>query len=126
MPKHYTLTALAAADLRAAKKWSLSRWGKNLTQQYFADLHNAAEYIAHNHATLNEQECLTVNTDLAIHPVREHYIIYVPVAEDHIVIVAFIRQSRDVPAILQKAGYMIQRELKEIQHQLAVGKLVIK
>ena len=126
MPKHYTLTALAAADLRAAKKWSHSRWGKNLTQQYFADLHNAGEYIAQHYASLNEQECLTANTGLAIHPVREHYIVYVPIADDHIVIVAFIRQSRDVPAILQKAGYMIQRELKEIQQQLAAGKLVIK
>ncbi len=126
MPRHYTLTVLAAADLRAAKAWSNSRWGKILTQQYFADLHNAAEYIAQHHASLNEQERLTENVSLAIHPVREHYIIYVPVADDHIVIVAFIRQSRDVPAILQKAGYMIQRELKEIQHQLATGKLIIR
>ena len=126
MPKHYTLTALAAADLRAAKRWSNSRWGKTLTQQYFADLHNAAEYIAQHHASLNEQECLTANASLAIHPVREHYIIYVPVADDHIVIAAFIRQSRDVPEILQKMDYMIRRELKEIQQQLSAGKLVIK
>ena len=126
MPKHYTLTALTAADLRAAKAWSHSHWVKNLTQQYFAALHNAAEYIAQHHASLNEQEYLTANTDLAIHPVREHYIIYVPVADDHIVIVAFIRQSRDVPTILQKAGYMIRRKLKEIQQQLATGRLVIK
>ena len=126
MPKNYTLTELVTADLRAAKVWSDSRWGKNLIQQYFADLHKAAEDIAQHPASLNEQESLTANTGLSIHPVREHYIIYVPVADDHIVIVAFIRQSRDVPAILQKAGYMIRRELKEIQQQLAAGKLVIK
>ena len=101
MPKrrYYTLTATAEADLRAAKVWSRSRWGKNLTKKYFTDLHNAAKYIAQHHASLNEQECLTANTGLAIHPVREHYIVYVPIADDHIVIVAFIRQSRDVPAL---------------------------
>lgn len=126
MPKHYTLTALAASDLRAAKIWSNSRWGKTLTQQYFADIHNCAEYLAKHHDSLNEQECIIANASFAIHPVREHYIIYVPVADDHIVIVAFIRQSRDVHAILQKAGYMIRRELKEIQQNLSIGKIVIK
>ncbi len=121
--KRYTLTTLAAADLRIAKKWSYSRWGKTLTQQYFSDLHSAAEYIAQHHSSIGEQEDLA---GLAIHPVREHYIIYVPVAAEHIVIVAFIRQSRDVPAILQKSAYMIRREVKEIQNKLRAGKRVIK
>jgi low affinity Fe/Cu permease len=52
--------------------------------------------------------------------------VYVPVATEHIVIVTFIRQSRDVPAILKKYDYLIRHELKEIQEQLATGKLVIK
>ncbi len=56
--KHYTLTALAEADLRAAKKWSLSRWGKNLTQHYFSDLHDTAEHIGQHHTSFFIQPSL--------------------------------------------------------------------
>lgn len=124
--KHYTLTALAEADLRAAKAWSLSRWGKKLTQEYFSDLHDAAEYIGQHHASLRVQDNFATDSDLAIYPIREHYIVYFPVAPQHIVMVAFIRQSRDVHAILQRSRYLIRRELKEIQEQLVTGKLVFE
>ncbi len=46
--KKYTLTATAEADLRLAKAWSLSRWDKALTKQYFSDLHEGGNYIADN------------------------------------------------------------------------------
>jgi plasmid stabilization system protein ParE len=120
--KHYTLTALAEADIRAAKVWSLKRWGKDLTKHYFSDIHDVAEYIGQHHASLKKQDYSAAEIDLGVHPVREHYMVYVPVATSHVVIVAFIRQSRDVPAILQKSGYLIRRELKEILGQLAAGK----
>lgn len=121
--KHYTLTLQAEENLRQAKSWSLSRWGKALTRQYFADLHEGAEYIAANYSSLGQRDELAETTGLCVYPVREHYIVYMPVAKKHIVIVAFIRQGRDVPAILLRNSYRILRELKEIRARMDSGDL---
>ncbi len=121
--KKYTLTATAEADLRLAKAWSLSRWDKALTKQYFSDLHEGGNYIADNHESLSSRSELTGNTGLFISPVREHYIVYVPVADNHIVIVSFIRQGRDIPSILARGSYRINREMLEIKKQLKQGKI---
>lgn len=121
--KHYALTHLAESDLREARLWSLSRWGQKLTGEYFSDLHEAAELVATHHHTLNNREDLTGETGLCIHPVREHYLVYLPVSEQFIIIVAVIRQSRDVPQILGKAEFMIRRELTEIKNLISSGEL---
>ena len=116
--RHYILTATAEQDFREAKRWSLSRWGKELTGQYFADLHESAEGIAQSHS----MTILIADTsELGIYPVREHYLVYVPIAKNNIVIVALIRQTRDVPAILKANGFQIQRQLKEIYERLEQG-----
>jgi len=121
--KHYTLTRLAESDLHEARHWSLSRWGRQLTQQYFSDLHQAAEYAAMNYRSLSKRDDLSGDTGLSVHPVREHYLVYLPVAEQHIVIVAVVRQSRDVPEILGKAEFMIRREVMEIREKIERGEL---
>ncbi|MGS2724419.1 hypothetical protein ACVBEJ_11815 [Porticoccus sp. GXU_MW_L64] len=54
--------------------------------------------------------------ELNLYPVREHYLVYVPVDGKGIVIVALIRQARDVPAILNANGFLIRRQLREILH----------
>jgi len=121
--KHYLLTLGAEADFREAKQWSLTRWGKALTQEYFSDLDNAAEYIAEHHQSLRCREDLTGDSGLFIHPVREHYLIYLPIDNHAIIIVAVIRQSRNVPEILAKSAFMIHREIEEIKALLKTGKL---
>jgi len=121
--RHYVLTRLAELDLHEARAWSLARWGSKLTQAYFGDLHKAAEYVATHHQALNSREDLTGDTGLSIHPVREHYLIYLPVGDEQIIIVAVIRQSRDVPQILCKAAFMIQREVLEIKNRIKRGEL---
>lgn len=50
-----------------------------------------------------------------IYPVREHYLVFEPLAPRLIAIVAVIRQGRDIPAILQKWAVPIQRDLIEIR-----------
>ena len=52
--------------------------------------------------------------ELKIYPVREHYLVYVPINSNCIAIVALIRQTRDVPAILNANSFMINRQLREI------------
>lgn len=126
MPKrkrHYILTATAEQDFQEASQWSRSRWGTEQTRQYFADLHEGAEWIARNHQSLPERVELTGTSGLGVHPVREHYILYVPIGKHQIVIVALIRQTRDVPAILAANGYLFRRQLKEIFNKLNLGEI---
>lgn len=124
--KSYLLTARAAADLREARAWSRARWGKELTNRYFEDLHEGAQYIAENHGSLRARSDLAGGTALLLYPVREHYIVYEPLAPRFIAIVAVIRQRRDVPAILQKWAGLIRRELIEIRRKIERGELPIR
>ncbi|HKQ81254.1 MAG TPA: type II toxin-antitoxin system RelE/ParE family toxin [Steroidobacteraceae bacterium] len=113
--RSYVLTTRAVADLREARAWSRARWGKELTNRYFTDLHNGAEYVAENHASFRDRHELAGGTALLLYPVREHYLVFEPLAPRLIAIVAVIRQGRDIPAILQKWAVPIQRDLIEIR-----------
>ena len=119
----YVLTARAAADLREARAWSRARWGKELRSRYFDDLHEGAQYIAENQTALRGRQELSAGTSLLVYPVREHYIVYEPLAERFIAIVAVIRQGRDIPAILQKWSAPIRRELLEIRAKIERGEI---
>ena len=68
--KSYVLTARAAADLTEARVWSRARWGKELTNRYFEDLHEGAQYIAENHASLRNRQELAGGTALLLYSVR--------------------------------------------------------
>lgn len=113
----YVLTARAAADLREARAWSRARWGKDLTNRYFDDLHRGVQLIAENQLTLVREE-RAGRTDLLVYPVREHYVVYEPLDERFIAVVAVIRQGRDLPAILRKWSILIRRELLEIRGRI--------
>ena len=62
-------------------------------------------------------------TSLLVYPVREHYIVYEPLAERFIAVVAVIRQGREIPAILQKWSVPIRRELIEIRARVGRGEI---
>lgn len=121
--KSYVLTARAEADLREARAWSRARWGKELTNRYFEDLHEGAQYIAKNYIALRDRHELAGGTTLLLYPVREHYIVYEVVAPRFIAIVAVIRQGRDIPAILQKWAAPIRRELIAVRGMIEHGKV---
>jgi plasmid stabilization system protein ParE len=121
--KRYILTDRAASDLREARAWSRARWGKDLTNRYLDDLHDGAQYIAEHHASLRGRHDLAGGTALLLHAVREHYLVYEPLDEQHVVIVAVLRQQRDIPAILQKWAAPIRRELIEIRAAIESGKI---
>lgn len=123
--KNYTLTALVENDLRAAKAWSLRRWGEKPTKQYFSDLHEGAQYIAKNHESFMPRGDLAGGTELSLYPVREHYLVYHPVSKNHVVILAVLRQGRDIPAILNKGHRQIRRGLEEITNKIARGEIKI-
>ena len=111
---HYKLTESAENDFRGARQWSIKRWGRDLTKQYFSDLHNGANWIALHHVSMTDSFCMPSIPGLGIYPVREHYIVYVPYSDKSIIIVALLRQSQDVHTILETNSYIIRRELDKI------------
>ena len=121
--KRYILTNRAAIDLREARAWSRARWGKALTNRYLDDLHKGAQYIAEHHASLRGRHDLAGGTALLLHAVREHYLVYEPLNDQCVVIVAVIRQRRDIPAILQKWAEPIRRKLTKIRTAIGSGKI---
>lgn len=121
----YVLTARAAADLREARAWSRARCGKELTSRYFNDLHEGAQFIAVNHGALRRRQELSGSTALFVYSVREHYLVYVPLDERLIAVVAVIRHGRDIPAILQKWSAVIRREMIEIRARLDRGEIAL-
>ncbi len=126
MPRaRYVLTARAAADLREARAWSRTRWGQELTDKYFDALHEGAQFIAENQGVLRQRHELSGGTGLRIYAVREHFIVYEPLVEGLVAVVAVIRQGRDVPAILQKWSAPIRRELIEIRARIARGEITL-
>ena len=42
---------------------------------------------------------------------REDYLVYEPLTKNQIVIVALLRQGRDIPSILSKGKHIISQEL---------------
>jgi plasmid stabilization system protein ParE len=119
----YVLTVRAEADLREARNWSRARWGKELTNRYFQDLHEGAQYMVQNHTSLRSRHELAGGTALCLYPMREHYVVYEPLTEQLVAIVAVIRQRRDIPAILQKWAAPIRRELAEIRARIERGEI---
>jgi plasmid stabilization system protein ParE len=116
MPERsYVLTETAVADFKAARDWSMKRWGKALTISYFQSLHDAAEALAKNQFALPSSAKITACSELLVWPVREHYLVYTPAQNQKIIIVSLIRQTRDVPAILAENRFFIERALKKIQ-----------
>jgi plasmid stabilization system protein ParE len=96
-----------------------------LTNRYFEDLHEGAQYIAENHASFRDRQELAGGTALLLYPVREHYIVYEPLGPRFIAVVAVIRQGRDIPAILQKWAAPVRRELIDIRGKIERGEIRI-
>lgn len=112
--KSYVLTETAERDFREARRWSRKRWGEQQTRTYFERLHEGAECIARHQNAAAQRDDLIAGSELGIYPIGEHYMVYLPIDDRRIAIVALIRQTRDVPAILESHGFQIRRQLKAI------------
>ena len=111
---HYILTETAENDFREARRWSKSRWGKEPTRKYFSDIHKCAQNLARGLRRSPSKEPDMEVAELGVYPIREHYLVYVPIHGDCIAIVALIRQTRDLPTILNVNSFIIRRQLMVI------------
>ena len=126
--RNYVLTPGAVDDIREIADWSSEHWGKERTVKYLAESHEGLEYIAANFKVFEKSEArsnLSGGTGLLLYPVNKHFIAFIPIGEQSIAVAAVIRQGRDIPAILQKDGFAIRRDLKEINDKIARGLITL-
>jgi plasmid stabilization system protein ParE len=114
----YVLTPTAAADIREIADWSMDHWGQVRTVKYLHDLHEGFCTIAKNHAGFMKRDYLGGSVGIALYPIKKHYVAFVPIDKKKIAIAAIIRQGRDIPSILLKNRYMIEREVQTIKTQM--------
>lgn len=68
------------------------------------------QYIADNYERFPSRPELTGESGLSIYPVREHYVVFVPM-NDGIHIANVLGQAQDIPNILSENAAIFQREL---------------
>lgn len=110
MPRRYFLSSIAATHLREHKRWSIARFGRETTKKYFEDLDKAFQYIADHYTSLPSRKELTGDSGLGIHPVREHFVIFLPL-RDGVHIVDVLRQTQDIPNIIRQSAAIFEREI---------------
>lgn len=118
-PRHHTLTQRAERDLAELAEWSRARWGDDLTNRYLDDIYEASERLGESPRMFSSRSELATGSGLLVYPVREHYIVGYPIKDDHLIIVAYLRQGRDVSAILRKHAARIARELADVITQIS-------
>lgn len=123
--RFYTLTRRAEKDLSDIADWSLVRWGSDLTDDHLEALHKGVEWIAKNQRKITTRPELALGSGLSIYLIREHYVVFLPVAKEHVIVVAFLRQGRDIPTILRKNSSRFARDLKYIEQKIENGEIVV-
>lgn len=112
MPRNYFLSPTAIKHLRDHKRWSLEQFGYDITKKYFQDMDKGFQHIADNYERFPSRSELTGESGLSIYPVREHYVVFVPM-NDGIHIADVLGQSQDIPNILGENAAIFQRELAQ-------------
>lgn len=106
----YFLSPTAISNLRDHKKWSLAKFGRAVTKKYFQDMDKGFQYIADSYKSFPIRPELTGESGLFIYPIGEHYVVYVPM-NNNIHIAAILRQTQDVPNIINERAAIFQREI---------------
>ena len=122
----YTLTRRAESDLDELYEKSLEQFGPIQTNRFMTDLKNAAEFAADNIGKIPARAHLVGDSGLSLYPVKNHFIAYRPVAEDHIVIITIFRQSRDVAALIAAEADRFRADFSEIERKIKDGTISIK
>jgi plasmid stabilization system protein ParE len=122
----YTLTRRAEADLDELHEKSLEQFGRIQTNKFMADLKKAAEFAANNIGKVPTRAHLVGDSGLSLYPIHNHFIAYRPVTEDHIVIIAIVRQSRDIAALITAESDRFRADFSEIEQKIKNGIIAIK
>lgn len=92
--------------------------GRRIDRAVFSELHDCVESLSRNPGRSTSMDQVPDVAEPKIHPVRGHYLVYVPIDGICIVNVGLIRQTQNVSEIVNANGFTIQRQLKEIAESI--------
>jgi len=119
----YTLTTSAESDLRALQARSLELFGPIQTNRFIARLKKAAEFASTHIGKLSTRSHLVGDSGLSLYPVSNQFLVYRPVSDHHIVILAIVTQSRDIPALIAAKETTFQETFRVIEQSIKRGKI---
>ena len=114
MPR-YSITPEAARHLRDIARWSADRWGAARARLYIEDLRAGFAFIAGKPQAIPGRSRLTGPADLRLYRVRQHYIVFASVAEDHVAIIGILHERMDVPVHLESLQARTAAALDELR-----------
>ncbi len=116
MPARYYLTTEAVANMRAIAQQSVKRWGKSQAKAYQADLTAGFRVIAERHERLPRKA--TGVDDQRLHRVNHHYVVFLVLTPDVIVITTILHEHMDVPTRLHNAQVRMNLELADVRRSV--------
>jgi toxin ParE1/3/4 len=119
----YYLTPTAADDLREIGRRTADEWGNRQAQKYLDELRRGFERIAEYHKTFVNRDDMNGGTGLSLYHVGKHYVVYVPLTDNVVIIASLVYHSRDIPNHLKEIGFEIRRDLQTILEQIARGEI---
>ena len=122
----YTLTRGAEADLDDIHLRSFEQYGHDQTNKYIGELKKAVEFVSSHHAKIPARQHLTGDSGLNLYPVNNLYIVYRPIAGDHVVIISVISQLRDIPTLLIAQEKEFEKDFLEIQKKIKDGEIRLR
>ena len=114
MPR-YSITLEAAHHLRDIARWGADRWGVAQARSYLEDIRRGFEFIAQRPHAISQRSRLTGPGNLRLHRVRNHYVVFAFVTDDHIAIAGVLHERMDVPAHLEVLQARTETALDELR-----------
>lgn len=98
--RRFRLTSTAAAQFEKIGRDTAAKWGNDQARRYLIELRDGFETIAARHDRLPPKPAGV--GDLRLHRVNRHYVVFLPLTEEVVAIVAILHERMDVPARLRE------------------------
>ncbi|GEM_PF-3241557 len=114
---YYTLTSIAEEDLIEIIRFSVVEFGKQQTLKHLQAIHEVSEYVGRNHKILRSRSEFAVDCSILIYPVEKYYMLCHAVSEEHILVLGYLANERDIPNIIKRNSYAINQEISKFMGQ---------
>lgn len=118
MSHHVHITPTAARTLNHIAEDSEKKWETEQTVVYLKELRDSFQYIADNHKTFPVKKEMTSNTNLHLHHVNKHYVVFKLIDKENVAIIAVLHERMDIPVRLKELIGKSREELAVIRARL--------
>lgn len=114
----YRMAKIAMADLRRIAMDTRRQWGKDQALKYVAEMQEGFQHIADRHDALPQHSRLTGASKLRLHRIASHYICYLIMTPDLIIITGMLHERMDIPARLRELQTLTENDIGDLRAKL--------